>query len=104
MFQGKDGDIDYPRFDIIKEQVARFFASKMETSPVSLRQDPEDEQLFVIDKSEVDICQWQVEGGVIIGKSDDTIRILLLPDAEEHSVSVSGAYTSGLTFYETIAL
>lgn len=104
MFQGKDGDIDYPRFDIIKEQVARFFASKMETSPVSLRQDPEDEQLFIIDKSEVDICQWQVEGGVIIGKSDDTIRILLFPDAEEHSVSVSGIYTSGLTFFETIAL
>lgn len=104
MFQGKDGDIDYPRFDVIKEQVARFFASKMETSPVSLRQDPEDEQLFIIDKSEVDSCQWHVEGGVIIGKSDDTIRVLLFPDAAEHSVSVSGSYTSGLSFYETLAL
>ena len=97
-----NGMVDYPRFDQIKEQTAAFFATKMVTSPVSLHQDPEDEQLFLIDKSEVDVCSWQVEGGVVIGKSDDTIRVLLLPDAEACSVSVSGLYTSGLSFFETV--
>lgn len=104
LFYDSEGQIDYPRFDEIKEQTARFFATKMVTSPVSLRQDPEDEQLFVIDNTEVEACQWQVEGGVIIGKSDDTVRILLFPDADVHSVSVSGVYTSGLTFFDTIGL
>ena len=104
LFLKEDGSVDYPMYDEIKEQTARFFASKMETSPVSLRQDPEDAQLFLIDNSEVDVCQWNVEGGVIIGRSDDTMRILLFPDAESHSVSVSGAYTSGLTFFETVTL
>ena len=99
---GDDGQVNYPLFDEIKEQVAHFFYSRMETSPISLRQDPEDPQIFVIDDSEVDVCQWQVEGGVILGKSSDTIRILLFPDAPAHSVSVSGVYTSGMTFFETV--
>lgn len=98
----ENGEINYPLFDEMKEQVARFFYSRMETSPVSLRQDPEDPQVFVIDDSEVDICGWLVEGGVILGKSADTIRVLFFPDAPEHSVSVSGTYTSGMTFFETV--
>ena len=83
---------------------ARFFSSRMETSPVSLRQDPEDLQVFVINDTEVQTCLWKVEGGVILGKSSDTIRVLLFPDAPEHSVSVSGVYSSGLTFFETVDL
>lgn len=99
-----EGEVDYPLFDDIKDKTARFFAGKMETSPVSLRRDPEDPQLLLIDNSEVGICLWQVVGGAVIGKSDDTIRILLFPDAPEHSVSVSGVYTSGLAFFEKVAL
>lgn len=100
----EDGTIDYPLFDDIKDQTARFFAKWMETSPVSLRQDTEDPQLLIIDDSEVGVVLWKVEGGVVIGKSDDTIRVLLFPDAPAHSVSVSGIYTSGLSFYETLKL
>ena len=99
-----DGKVDYPLFDEIKDRTARFFAGRMETSPVSLRRDPEDPQLLVIDKSEVGVCLWHVEGGAVIGKSDDTIRVLLFPDEPVHSVTVSGFYTSGLAFYETVTL
>ena len=101
---GDDGLIDYPVYDEIKEQTASFFASRMVVAPVSLRQDPEDSQLFVIDDTEVDICLWNVEGGVVLGKGDDAIRVLFFPDAPVHSVSVSGKYISGLTFYETVEL
>ena len=76
----------------------------MVVAPVSLRQDPEDPQLFIIDNSEVETCLWDVQGGVLVGKGDDAARILLFPDAPVHSVSVSGVYTSGLTFFETVEL
>ncbi len=104
LFIGEDGLVDYPVFDEIKDRTAAFFASRMVVAPVSLRQDPEDPQLFVIDNSEVETCLWDVQGGVLLGKGDDAIRILFFPDAPEHAVSVSGEYISGLTFYETVAL
>ena len=104
LFIGEDGLVDYPVFDEIKDRTAAFFASRMVVAPVSLRQDPEDPQLFVIDNSEVETCLWDVQGGVLLGKGDDAIRVLFFPDAPEHAVSVSGVYISGLTFYETVAL
>ena len=104
LFIGEDGLADYPVYDEIKEQTAAFFASKMVVAPVSLRQDPEDPQLFVIDNSEVETCLWDVQGGVLLGKGDDAVRVLFFPDAPEHKVSVSGVYISGLTFYETVEL
>ena len=104
LFLGEDGLVDYPVFDEIKDRTAAFFASRMVVAPVSLRQDPEDPQLFVIDDTEVETCLWDVKGGVLLGKGDDAVRVLFFPDAPEHSVSVSGVYISGLTFYETVAL
>ena len=104
LFIGEDGLVDYPVFDEIKDRTSAFFASRMVVAPVSLRQDPEDPQLFVIDNSEVETCLWDIQGGVMLGKGDDTIRVLFFPDASEHKVSVSGVYISGLTFYETVAL
>ena len=104
LFIGEDGLVDYPVFDEIKDRTAAFFASRMVVAPVSLRQDPEDPQLFVIDDTEVETCLWDVKGGVLLGKGDDAVRVLFFPDAPEHSVSVSGVYISGLTFYETVAL
>ena len=98
----EDGTIDYPVFDEIKEQTSDFFASRMVVAPVNLRQDPEDPQLFIIDNSEVETCLWEVRGGVLVGKGDDAARVLLFPDAPEHSVSVSGIYTSGMAFYERV--
>ena len=104
LFYGDDGLIDYPVYDEIKEQTAAFFASRMVVAPVSLRQDPEDPQLFVIDNTEVDTCLWDIEGGVLLGKGDDAARVLMLPDAPAHSVSVSGVYASGMTFYDHVDL
>ena len=104
LFLDDDGDINFPVFDEIKEQTASFFASRMVVAPVSLRQDPEDPQLFIIDNTEVETCLWNVEGGVIVGKGDDAARILLFPDSPVHSVSVSGEYLSGWTFNGTIEL
>ena len=99
-----EGITDYPVFDEMKELTARFFAPLMLTSPVNLRQDPEDPQVFLIDNSEVDTCLWLIEGGAVVSKSADAVRILMFPDEKSHSVTVSGMYTSGLTFNETVLL
>ena len=104
LFIDEDGLVDYPIYDEIKDRTAAFFASRMVVAPVSLRQDAEDPQLFVIDDTEVQTCLWDVQGGVLLGKGDDAVRVLFFPDAPEHKVSVSGVYISGLTFYETVAL
>jgi acetyl esterase/lipase len=104
LFLKEDGLIDYPVYDEVKEKTAAFFASKMVVAPVSLRQDPEDPQLFVIDNSEVETCLWDIQGGVLLGKGDDAVRVLFFPDAKIHAVSVSGVYISGLTFFETVEL
>ena len=104
LFLKEDGQVDYPVFDEIKEQTASFFASRMVVAPVSLRQDPEDPQLFVIDNTEVETCLWDVQGGVMVGKGDDAARVLFFPDMPVHSVSVSGVYASGMTFFETVEL
>ena len=101
---GDDDLTDYPLFDEMKELTARFFAPLMLTSPVNLHQDPEDPQVFLIDNSEVDTCLWLIEGGAVVSKSADTIRVLMFPDEKTHSVTVSGMYTSGLTFNETVLL
>ena len=60
LFIGEDGLVDYPVYDEIKDRTAAFFASRMVVAPVSLRQDPEDPQLFVIDNTEVETCLWDV--------------------------------------------
>ena len=104
LFLGEDGTVDYQVYDEIKEQTASFFASRMVVAPVSLRQDPEDPQMFVIDNTEVGTCLWNVEGGVLVGKGDDAVRVLFFPDMPEHAVSVSGVYASGLTFYEQVVV
>ena len=100
----EDGSVDFPLFDEIAETTARFFSAYMVTNPVSLRQDPEDPQVFVIDATEVEACYWQVEGGAVISKSDDTLRVLMFPDEDTHTVTVSGRYTSGITFFEKLSL
>lgn len=104
LFRRDDGTVNYPLFDEMKEQTAAFFAARMDTSPVALHQDPEDPQLFVINNAEVETCLWDVEGGVFLGMSDDTVRILMFPDAPVHAVAVSGAYSSGLTFYQRLTV
>ena len=102
LFLRDDGTVDFLMYDEIKEQTASFFASRMVVAPVSLRQDSEDPQLFIIDNSEVETCLWHVEGGVLLGKGNDAVRVLFFPDAPVHSVSVSGEYSSGQTFYDTV--
>lgn len=89
-------------FQEIQDAMEAFFSSEMAPCPISLHQDQQNPQLFHIDASEVERCYWRAEGGVILEKTDNTVRVLMLSGFPEHSVSASGLYRSGMAFYETV--
>ena len=91
-------------FQEIQDGMEAFFSSEMTPCPISLHQDRQDPQLFHIDASEVERCYWKAEGGVVLEKTDNSVRVLMLSGASEHSVAVSGLYRSGMAFYETVKL
>ena len=76
----------------------------MESEPVSLTRDKADPQLVHINPAHIGHCYWSLQGGVFRSISSDGARILLLPDAADASVTVSGDYRSGMTFHETLSL
>ena len=104
LFLLSNGKADLKLFDEIKEQTASFFSSEIVVFPVSLHQDPLDPQLFVIDKNDVVAYSWNVEGGVVLGTGEGTVRVLMFPDAPANAVSVSGVYSFGQTFDESVVL
>ena len=99
-----EGQIIPSIFQEIQDGLEAFFSSEMEPCPASLRQDPKDPQRFFINASEVDLCYWKVEGGMITGQSSDEIRVLMLPDKPVHTVTVSGTYHSGMAFCDSYDL
>ena len=104
LFLLSNGKADLKMYDEIKEQTAAFFSREMVLMPVNLHQEPGDSQLFAIDKNDVTTYSWDVEGGVILGTGEGTVRVLMFPDVPVHRVSVSGVYSFGQTFNETINL
>lgn len=89
-------------FQEIQDGMEAFFSSEMAPCPISLHQDRQNPQLFHIDASEVERCYWKAEGGVILEKTDNSVRVLMLSGLPEHSVTASGIYRSGMAFNETV--
>ena len=102
-----DMKIDEENFLLIQNGLEAFFSSEMVDHPVSIVHDLQDRQLFYIspESSEVKESYWKVDGGFIIDRNADEVRIILNPDVSEHSLTVSGIYKdSGLAFTETLML
>lgn len=89
-------------FKEIQNGMEAFFSSEMAPCPVSLHQ--VGPQHFQIDAQEVDMCYWKVDGGVVLDKRSDSVRILLMSGSSSHSLTVTGLYRSGLAFTETLKL
>ena len=104
LFLLTNGKADLKTYNEIREQTSAFFSSKMVVIPVSLHQDPLDPQLFVIDRRDVTSYSWKVEGGAVLGTGEGTVRVLMFSDAPTHSISVSGTYSFGQTFNETVVV
>ena len=79
-----------------------FFADVMLPHPANFRVQS-GSQVIRIDGTDVLEASWKVEGGVIMEQSKDNVRVLLFPDIP-HTVTVSGTYTSGLTFNNSLEI
>ena len=103
----RDMKIDEENFALIQNEMEAFFSSEMVDHPVMIVQDLQDKQRFYIspESSKVEECYWKVEGGFIIDKNFNSVRIILKPDDAVHSLTVSGIYKdSGLAFTETYVI
>lgn len=85
-----DGVINHRLYEIAG-RMAEFFSSEMETPSVSLQWG---KAWVWINSTNVRRHFWRLEGGVIRENKVDSIRVLLFPDAEIRSVSVTGEYNS----------
>ena len=104
LHKNEDGSLSEVFYEI-QDGLTNFFRSVMEEDQsVNLRQESPDSGTFLIDSTNVSDCYWKVTGGVIRSASRDEVKILLFPDAPEHSLTVSGHFRYGFTFKETLDL
>ena len=91
------------RFYEIKDEMHKFFSDVMLPSPVRIEH-AKSAQRFFVNSDDVTTLYWKVEGGVIIDEDNKKADILFFPDTDSHTITVSGKYKSGLTFYESFSL
>ena len=99
---GEDFKINKESY-VIQYALRDFFADVMLPHPVKFRL-LADSQIIRIEGTDVAESTWKVKGGVIQATGKANAKILLFPDVPEHSVTVSGKYTNGLTFIEELPL
>ncbi len=93
-----------PYFYTIQDSVAQFFYAEMVPKPVNLHQESAGSPFFLIDNTDVAEIHWQVDGGVLLEKSDNRARVVFFRDAKRHVVRVSGRYKNGIAFNEEIPM
>ena len=93
-----------PYFYTIQDSVAQFFYAEMVPKPVNLHQESAGSPFFRIDNTDIAEIHWQVEGGVLLEKSDNRARVVFFRDAKRHVVRVSGRYKNGIAFNEEIPM
>ncbi len=93
-----------PYFYTIQDSVAQFFYAEMVPKPVNLHQESAGSPFFRIDNTDIAEIHWQVEGGVLLEKSDNRARVVFFRDAKRHVVRVSGRYKNGVAFNEEIPM
>lgn len=98
----ENGKINKISYDI-QYALRDFFSGVMLPHPAKFRV-VSGSQTIRIDGTDVAESSWKLEGGVIIESSKASARVLLFPDRAEHSLTVSGTYQSGLTFFEELPL
>jgi dienelactone hydrolase len=91
-----------PYFYTIQDSVAQFFYAEMVPKPVNLHQESAGSPFFRIDNTDAAEIHWQVEGGVLLEKSDSRAKVMFFGDAKRHVVRVSGRYKNGIAFNEEI--
>lgn len=91
-------------FYTIQDSVAKFFYAEIVPKPVNLYQESAGSPFFRIDNTDIAEAHWQVDGGMLLEKSDSRARVVLFGDAKRHVVRVSGRYKNGVAFCEEVPM
>ena len=92
-----------PYFEVIKIAMRDFFSEHMLPHPVQIEKRTYSNTYYV-DSQDVKSIYWSVTGGAILNQDFNKVDVLLFSDADSHSLTVSGEYKSGLTFYKSLDL
>lgn len=95
-----EGSINQEVLQDIFGRMTRFFYDDMVPHPAAIRQLDSKGQMFTLtDATDVADYDWQVQGGVILERTEGRgLRALLFSDAPRRSISLSGQYRIGLGF------
>ena len=91
-------------FYVIQNEITEFFYDELMPHPVYIIQDEEDNQLFMIDTSNVATADWCVVGGVSMHETKGSIRASWFDDEELQELRVSGSYTNGAGFEDVFVI
>lgn len=91
-------------FYTIQNEIVDFFYDELMPHPVYIIQNENDNQLFVIDTSNVAASNWCVVGGVSIEETKGTIRASWFDDEAVQELRVSGSYTNGAGFEDVFVI
>lgn len=88
----------------IKTNMATFFYEEIVPKPIELFQNYEQVQYFTINETNIADILWGIEGGFIISAENNMVRVVWKSDSLNRSLSVSGRYKSGASFFKTIII
>ena len=91
-------------FYTIQNEIVDFFYEELVPHPVCIIQDSLDDQVFVIDTSDVVSSDWCVIGGVSIEESKGSIRASWFDDESVQELRVSGYYRNGAGFEDVYVI
>lgn len=91
-------------FYTIQNEIVDFFYEELVPHPVYIIQDSLDDQVFVIDTSDVVSSDWCVIGGVSIEESRGSIRASWFDDESVQELRVSGYYRNGAGFEDVYVI
>ena len=94
--QEKDGRLN-EHYYFIQQKMQEFFYPELK-STFGLQRDDQNPQLYRIDDEGVTLVSWQAEGGLILGRTDDGVRVIWLDDAPKHLLRASGLSALGVPF------
>lgn len=85
-------------------QMARFFYEDMVPHPAKIAPKGNNQQFFGLsDAVDVADYDWQVQGGVILDRTDNRgVNVLFFSDAPARSLTLTGQYKIGLGFSDTL--
>ena len=84
--------------------MADFFYVEIVPKPIDILRNSDSLQYYYINEMNISDILWGIEGGFIISTQNNNARIVWKSDETIKSISVSGRYKNGASFFKTLEL